>query len=333
MQDNFNSPVGKVRQDPSSWPTRTVVRIVVTASLLIGIGFGLNWQSLGNVLTRPDPVWTLAAVAGVGVAHLICCLISSICLRAGGAEITPSRIVVNHLRGLFANQLLPTALAGDVYRLTDLCRSSSNVNVRTAASMLVVQRACGVVVAVGLATVFGAREIVWASSTARVTVSVLTSFVVLGVVAAILYWRGEVLQVIGWLRSRARRATEVLAAALALSLAQQCVLIVSTWMMAQGLDLSVGLASIALVVPLSLIAVVLPVSVNGLGVREAVYAFVLSQVGVPTEAAVGLAVSMLMISVGYAALGGATLWRSPSPPSRRMETATESASHTLCRKV
>ena len=62
-------------------------------------------------------------------------------------------------------------------------------------------------------------------------------------------------------------------------------------MIANSLRLRIPLAHLAIVVPLSLIVQMLPISLGGLGVREATFAAYFTQLGLPHES--GIALSFL----------------------------------------
>ena len=64
---------------------------------------------------------------------------------------------------------------------------------------------------------------------------------------------------------------------------------------ARSMRIPVGFAELALVVPITLIVQMLPIAMNGLGVREATFAFYFTRFGLPIES--GLLVSFVGAAV------------------------------------
>ena len=70
------------------------------------------------------------------------------------------------------------------------------------------------------------------------------------------------------------------------------------------MDLEFPLASVAVFVPLISLAGMIPVSVNGLGVREALYIFFFGRLGASTEVSVSLALLYLAVTFIASLPGG-----------------------------
>jgi uncharacterized membrane protein YbhN (UPF0104 family) len=68
--------------------------------------------------------------------------------------------------------------------------------------------------------------------------------------------------------------------------------------------LSVPLAALAVFVPLISLAGMLPVSVNGLGLREALYLLLFGRIGVPADAAVSMALLYFAVTMAASLPGG-----------------------------
>ncbi|SEP30569.1 Lysylphosphatidylglycerol synthase TM region [Halogranum amylolyticum] len=98
-------------------------------------------------------------------------------------------------------------------------------------------------------------------------------------------------------------------AAAAASLGTVAATVLSTWALVVALDLTVPVAYLWATVPLVAVLVALPISVQGLGVREGAYVFLLGYVGVPPEAALAISVTNFGLSLVVAAVG-ATLYLS-----------------------
>src|SRR5262249_48674392 len=101
-----------------------------------------------------------------------------------------------------------------------------------------------------------------------------------------------------------KRALPTLIAALVLSLLFQAFVIAVVFLSARALSLAVPLSAVAVFVPLVSLAGMVPVSVNGLGVREALYILLFGQIGVSPELSVSLALVYLAVTVVASLPGG-----------------------------
>ena len=121
-------------------------------------------------------------------------------------------------------------------------------------------------------------------------------------------------------------AVPTLIAALALSLVFQALVIAVVFLNARALSLAVPFSAVAVFVPLVSLAGMVPVSVNGLGVREALYILLFGQIGVTAELAVSLALLYLAVTVVASLPGGIVyaMQRTPLSLSAAGEAAPDS---------
>ena len=73
---------------------------------------------------------------------------------------------------------------------------------------------------------------------------------------------------------------------------------------AQSLSVPLPLLLGAVLIPVSLAVQMAPVSINGFGVREAVFAFFFRRFGLPADAAVALSLVSTGLVMGLSLLGG-----------------------------
>jgi uncharacterized protein (TIRG00374 family) len=88
--------------------------------------------------------------------------------------------------------------------------------------------------------------------------------------------------------------------ALLLSLLLQLNVVLHYYVIAEALGLGVPLLDFFLLVPVSALIMIIPISINGIGIRENVFAFLLGGVGVATSDSVALA----WIAYGFAVVQG-----------------------------
>ena len=108
-------------------------------------------------------------------------------------------------------------------------------------------------------------------------------------------------------------AHRVLINAFALSLAFQAIVIGVVFLNARALRYDLPFLAVAVFVPLISLGGMLPVSVNGLGVREAFYILLFGRIGVSTELAVSLALLYLAVTFVASLPGGLIYALQPAP--------------------
>ncbi len=119
------------------------------------------------------------------------------------------------------------------------------------------------------------------------------------------------------------RAMGVLISSILLSIVFQFVVIGVVFLTARALSLSIPLTAAAVFVPLVSLAGMVPVSVNGLGVREALYILLFGRIGIPAELAVSLALLYFAVTVIASLPGGLVYALQKSPGSLAAEAAPD----------
>jgi uncharacterized protein (TIRG00374 family) len=105
------------------------------------------------------------------------------------------------------------------------------------------------------------------------------------------------------------------------SFGEQLLPVLVIWTLAQSLDVGVDFTMALVVVPVTLLLQRLPISVGGFGVGEGVMVYLLSLFGIPSSAALALAVSGQIITL-ISSLPGVFFW----PELSRGQSSTRPAS-------
>lgn len=115
-----------------------------------------------------------------------------------------------------------------------------------------------------------------------------------------------------------------IALAAGLAVAYQLVMVVMNVAGARALDLPVATGALFIAVPVTALITALPISISGLGVREAAYASTLALFGLPAESGVALSLVLTAAIVGWNLIGGVlylfgslgaqTAWGTPENP-------------------
>lgn len=298
-------------------------------ALKLGISAGiLVWlfqqTDLTDVLARAraaNPVLLLVALGIFGIIVLISSWRWRLLLHAIQVEAPIRRLANSWLVALFFNNFLPSNIGGDVVRVADTASLAGSRTV--AAAVVLVDRAMGlaallVVAALGawLATAAGiavpARDYLWLAAFGCVVAGLPTLYrpkVLAKLLAPIGALHPELvgtrvdrfLRAIEQISDHPWRVTQAILGAVAV----QVLLVVYHIAIAQAIGVSLSLTMGLVIVPVSLVLQMAPVSVNGFGVREAVFTFFFTRLGLPVDAAIALSLLSAALLMLFSLSGGA----------------------------
>jgi uncharacterized membrane protein YbhN (UPF0104 family) len=270
-------------------------RLPGTVALLAVLAWRVDWGRLGGAMAGLDwSVWALAVglyVLAQGVSGLRWRMLA----RVAGFGGSTARYVSYYFIGMFFNLLLPTSVGGDVVRVWYLARQAEGPpEGRTVAAFLSVfaERLNGVLALVALmcaAAVCCPGELTgWLAA----SVAGIGAGAAFGVASLPLVRRFPVrnarLRQVGDAAGIYFRHPRVLLGVTGLSAVVQFLNVVVVWLIGRSLDLPVPAAYYGVLVPMVTLLTLLPVSLNGMGVREASAAVLLAPLGVDETAAVTL---------------------------------------------
>lgn len=301
--------------------TRVVLEGVISVAFLIVILKYAGVDQVWDTLKHTDLEWFIPAVA-VNMATVgVMAYRWKLLLAAKRVEVSLGWLTRTYFVALFAGQFLPAAIGGDAVRAVELGRKTGD-GAEAVASVLI-DRLVGVVSLVVLALFAiaigdnsGYRPEVIAAEAlfglaAALILTLLFSSRLRGVVARTLEPRvqGKRLAVgqrfYEALHSyREHRGTLVVVCVLAMVV--QIARIGVIWMLVQALDLPVDVGTVLITGPVVFAALVLPVSLNGIGVREAVFVYFLRDQTTTSEA-VALGFAFFAVGTATALVGALVL--------------------------
>jgi uncharacterized protein (TIRG00374 family) len=315
---------------PVTPPSR--LRSLLLWTLKIGVSTGLLYL----LFVRIDigHLWELirgASLGGVVIAlalYLLMIVVSTwrwqLLLRAQSVVLGFGMLMNSFLVAVFANNFLPSNIGGDVIRIRDTAGPARSKTLAT--TVILVDRGVGVM---GLAFVaacgstLAARRseaigplgpaLLWTMVVVALGLGVLV-LAMPGRLALLLRplrvfhpeWVDQRIETLTAALRRFRQAPGAMLAGFAGGIVVQAILVAYYAAVAGAIHLSVPIGHLAILVPVSFIVQMMPLSVNGLGVREATFGFYLSQIGVPLESAmalsfIGAALVMIFSMSGAAA--------------------------------
>jgi uncharacterized membrane protein YbhN (UPF0104 family) len=291
-------------------------RILVSAILIAVLVWRIDWAPAFAALARAN--WALWAAA-LGV-YLFAQTVSSLRWRMlahiQGFSGSRSRYLAYYFIGMFFNLILPTSIGGDMtrtwYLVTREAAGLPRAKRQVAGFMSVTgDRLNGLFALIGVAGVAALccptplpRWILW-------IVGGLIAGAVAG--AAVLPWAGALLASrprLRWLAEAASRyvnAPRTLLVATLLSFVVQGANVLLAYLLGASLGLPVTPAYYGVLAPLVALLALLPISLNGMGLREAGTVVLLAPLGVGAGEAVTLAVLTFAVYAAASLGGGVVL--------------------------
>ena len=302
--------------------------------LKAGVSLGL----LAVLFSRVDVsrLWTVARTASAAwlavalTLYLMMVLASAwrwgVLLKAQQIRLPFRRLTSSFFIATFFNNFLPSNIGGDVVRIADTAAAAGSKTLAT--TVVLVDRGLGLLGLVLLAAIgatlgrtlgddgtLGARML-WIGFAVATLVAIPVllmphAFAKLLSPLRLIHpeWVDERLARLTTALGRFREAPAAIGGCFVGAIFVQAVLIAFYLAIAYSMNIPIGFAELAVIVPVSFIVQMLPISVNGFGVREATFGFYFTRLGLPLESALlvsfmGAALIMLFSLSGAVAYLG-----------------------------
>ena len=295
-----------------------MLRLAATAGMLVWLSSHVHLSQLRTPPWRTTTLlWLCAALAVTFAGVVLSALRWQRVLAALELAASTPTLVRHYLAGQFVGNFLPTTIGGDVLRVSRLSATNGETP-RTVASVLL-ERLTGWLVLPFL-TLFallvypGLRRVAPVPSSTAMWVAILT-LVALGAVvtmAASPRLGGRLTSTDGWKRftgavhlglDRVRRRPGLAFEILTVGFAYQLAVMLAAFLSAKALGLNVGWTAILAFFPIVAIVQVLPLTVGGLGTREAALVFFLHPLGIADADAFALGLLIYLVNLGVSLLG------------------------------
>jgi uncharacterized membrane protein YbhN (UPF0104 family) len=292
----------------------------VSAVLLYFVLRSIDLAAFAERVKGMNLLWMVLAVAVFALTMRISVWRWNRLLLAQQIEVEKRRLTESMWVSLFFNNFLPSNIGGDVVRIADTAAAAGSKTLAT--TVILVDRTLGLtalllVAAVGafsasLAGVHipGARWI-WIASAVAIAAAIpvivvpdLVGYLLAPVRALNRPWFTERAQRLQEAILRFRKAPRALAGAFVGAVLVHLIIVAFYLLTAQSLSVPLPLMLGAVLIPVSLAVQMAPVSINGFGVREAVFAFFFRRFGLPAEAAVALSLVSTGLIMGLSLVGG-----------------------------
>jgi len=221
--------------------------------------------------------------------------------------------------GFFFNNFLPTSIGGDIYRALGAGQDSGKRAI-SAASVLV-ERLLGLL-AVSALAILAVTLVVRQVADGYIRTLAL-GFGALMTLLLVLFFNRRIPKLLEALARRVslwglgqrllrfyqaltlyRRQKRVLISVFFISIGYQLLIVVFSYLVGLALDLGISLRYFMLCVPVTVIISLVPISINGVGVRETGYVFLLSRIGHSGSEALTLSLLIYGLSLLASLVGG-----------------------------
>ena len=299
---------------------KAFVRLGVSAALLYFVLRSIDLPAFWERVKSMNPAWILLALVAYAFTQSISVWRWNRLLRAQHIEVERRRLTESIWVSMFFNNFLPSNIGGDVVRIADTAPAAGSKTLAMTVILvdrvlgltaLVIIAASGALVATLLGVHIPGARWLWLASAlgAAAAISViampqLVGHALMPVRALNKPWLTERAQRLEDAVMRFRNAPAAVAGAFAGAMVVQITLVAFYLLTAEGLSVPLPIFLGAVLIPVSLVVQMAPVSINGFGVREAVFAFFFRRFGLPTDAAVALSLVSTGMVMGLSLVGG-----------------------------
>jgi glycosyltransferase 2 family protein len=297
------------------------LKVLVSVALLSLLFSRADTGRMLEQFRQMNLAWTAAAFGVYGLMLAVSAWRWRLLLQIQNVPVGFGRLAQSFLVATFFNNFLPSNIGGDVVRVADTARPAGSKTLAT--TIVLLDRVLGLVALLAVAAAASALAF-WAGvrlqgmSYVWIALLVLTAGLLFalrhpatigratgrfgGGRAAGLYRRFEsLLAAMERFAGRPRGLWSAFAGALAV----QVLLVVFYVCAARALAVPLPLLAASVIVPVSLAVQMVPVSINGFGVREAVFAFFFRSLGLDVNAALTLSLGSAALIMLFSLSGGA----------------------------
>ena len=299
----------------------TLAKILVSAGL---IGWILHNSDLGAIwqsISEANFLLIFAAFALFYLGYIIIALRQKGLLAAQGVKVKITFLLQSFAIGMFFSNLLPSTIGGDASRMYDVWRVAGSKS--KAVAVVLMDRFLGMfaLVTFGFAAAIMSPQIqdavpgivLYMGMVLAAMLAVL--WVVFGSGGALVDWLlGLQLGQLSFIQRIAEKLykgfslfkgrNDVLFKAVLFSLLLQLNVIIHFVIMTYALSIDVPITAMFIIVPLANILMLIPISINGIGLREAIFVFLFGIYGVATEDSVAYAWIALGMILVQGVVGG-----------------------------
>lgn len=296
-----------------------LLRILFSLGLMALLYRKVSLQQLHDVFSAMKPAWLVALYALLFINTAISSFKWRQLLLADKIDIPLHSLIAKYLIASFFSMFLPSNIGGDAYRVYAVAKKGGGT-ARSFASVLA-DRLSGFIAVVLLGFFFciAARSRL---PDQRILLVPVAAFLILCTAIGILLKQSFARRALNWriierfpklqkfghdmLDSvlQYRRSPGLMFRVMAISFVFQFNMIVCLFLLSRALGLGVPFHYFCMFVPIVTLFEALPISIYGIGVRDASYVYFYGSVGLAKHEALSLAIAYLLTTFIYCASGG-----------------------------
>lgn len=286
---------------------KTIVSVGLLALVFTHLDLNQAWTQF-QYLSWPFIVFALLFYTG---CQLLSCFRWLVVLQSSGHSVPMSSLLSSYFAGMFLNIFLPGALGGDAYRVYRVAQKTKDSEVALVSVFL--ERFTGLAALSALALlglppafkVVGRWDIILLFMTC---VGMLVGAVLLIASPRVLIWAEPWLEKFRLSRLAARFAKiqillrkfaqdrRSLALSMGLSLLLQLAIVYYHYLVAQQLRIPISYLELLVFIPIIVVVTLLPISLGGLGLKEGLWVYLFSRIGLTVEQALLLSFTITALS-------------------------------------
>ena len=331
---------GRENKRPWIKPVLVAVKLLISFGLLAFLlsRSEIDFASLRESLRKTDPLYVFLAFLTPYGGFLVTSLRWQGLLRVQGVHIRQALLFRSCMVAIFFNQIMPSTIGGDMIRMYDSWKAGASKGV--AISTIVVDRVLGLF-ALAIFAVLGlffVRDniaefgyvplaiVAVAFGLGGFIALVFSPFAFMVNLSRAIYTRfpgpfakffGKVDRAVDPFRGKHRS----LLRALVFSLVLQLNVVLLHYLLGRAIGIPLGFLEYFYIVPVALFVMLIPVSINGIGVRESMFVFMLGSMGVPKSDALILSLLAFAIFLVHGLMGGLVLASRGISPSKLAKEA------------
>ena len=297
-----------------------ILKIVISVGLLVMLVRQTDTTALLARFQQMDARWMLAALGLYALMVVLTAWRWKVLLKTQGVKPSLATLTESLLVATFFNNFLPSNIGGDVVRIAD---TSSLLGSRTAATSvvlvdrvlglvaLIVVAACGSAGAAAIGVEMPGNTSMWLALAGVVgvaTPAILRPTLVPRLLVPLRVfkpdWVDERLDRIAQLLEKLNDRRHSLLVAFGSAILIQVIIVVFHQAVAIGLGIPLPFMYAFVMVPASLLVQMVPLSINGFGVREAVFTYFFARLGLSVEAALALSLVSVGLIILFSITGG-----------------------------
>ena len=309
-----------------------IIKLLISAVLIGWILHKVNLIKLKDILISANLLWIIAAVSLHIYAYWASGKRWQILLKALKIKQTVGFLIKSYLVGTFFNQFLPTIVGGDMIRAIDL--SDPCQSLTKSLTIILLERFIGIIALLSLVNVGFIFRMRYIHEVTYWPIYVQIAFII-GIIIVLLTESIEdekvehhfsnnfikkilykILLVLNTLK-KFRSHPLPLFKAFILSVTLQLIFILHYYFLSLSIGLHVSYTYLLIIIPIIFLLSMLPVSINGIGLRESLFIYFFSKIGVAPEKSLTICILGFTITLFYGLIGGLIYMSRKEPASLR----------------